>query len=352
MVGMVLLAVSLSWLGNLPPLPNENPFALNESIKQYLDKNIDHATDSLHQLRSLVHLVFEQNALHFTYQPVTRTAIETYTNHGGNCLSFTFLFIAMARYLGLDARFREVDISPIWSEVGDIASISGHVDSVVYLGNQAYLVDLFPRVYRIQIEGRVVSDERAIAHFWNNRGVEHLDAGSSDEAAACFKKALQSDSTADFVWANLGVAETVVGHDRRAVRCYQKALRENKKDLAAMSNLASLYQRMDRMSDAERYQGKVKRFNQQNPYYHYEIGLQDYESGHYTESIAQLRAALRLKSTDHNFYLAMARNYVRLGDLEEAKRNLKLALKNAPSPAWKVLYHEKLAWLATQLPHS
>ncbi len=351
---MLLLVSALSGAGNLPApaLPDENPFALNESMKQYLDKNIDRAMSSLQQLRTLVHLVFEENALHFTYQPVTRTAIETYTNHGGNCLSFTFLLIAMARHLGLDARFREVDITPIWSEVGNIATLNGHIDVVVYLGSQEYLVDLFPRVYTVQSGGRIVSDARAIAHFWNNRGVEQLTAGDRRPAIACFRKALESDPAADFAWADLGVTEAALGDYKEAVRCYQQALRVNKREFVAMSNLASLFETMGRLSDARRYQDKVRKFNEENPYYHFNLGLQAYQKGHYAESIEQLRAALKLKSTDHNFYLALARDYVRLNDLDKARKNIKLALKNAPDQAWKVLYNEKLEWLGAHLPHS
>ncbi len=346
---IVALLLSLSQAGNLPTLPDVNPFALTQSMRHYLDKNIDHAEDGVQQLRTLVHLVFQENALHFTYQPVTRTAIETFENHGGNCVSFTFLLIGMARYLGLDARLREVDIAPLWSEVGDITAISGHDDVVVFIGGQEYLVDLFPEVHRIQLAGRIVSDARAVAHYWNNRGVEQLNGGHTRESLACFQKALQSDPTTAFVWANLGVAETVMGDYEEAVRDHLKALQLDKKELVAMSDLASLFRSIGRYRDAERYEAKVRKFNQGNPYYHFNLGLQAYQSGDYAQSIEQLRAALKLKPTEHNFYLAMARDYFRLGDLGNAVKSLKLALKNAPDDSWRVRYNEKLKWLAARL---
>ena len=101
MVVALWLALCLYQAGNAPPPPDENPFAVNDAMKEFLDRNIDRSADTLQQLRTLVHMVFEQNALHFKYQPVTRTAIGTFENHGGNCVSFTFLLIAMARYLGI-----------------------------------------------------------------------------------------------------------------------------------------------------------------------------------------------------------------------------------------------------------
>jgi hypothetical protein len=48
----------------------------------------------------------------------------------------------------------------------------------------------------------------------------------------------------------------------------------------------------------------------------------------------------------------MAKAYVQLGDLENARRDIKLALKNAPDEAWKLRYSEKLQWLAARLSHS
>jgi len=349
MIGTLLLALCLSQAGNPPPPPDENPFVLNEAMKAFLDSNIDRSADSLQQLRTLVYMVFQKNALHFTYQPATRTAIETFDNHGGNCVSFTFLLIAMARYIGLDARFREVDIVPIWSEVGNITSVDGHADVEVRIGTQAYLVDLFPSVYTVQLGGRTVSDERAIAHFWNNRGAERLVENRPREAIACFRKALEIDPTAAFAWANLGVAETAVDDYEEAVLCYQKALRIDKKESIAMSNLASLYEHMGRLQDARRYEEEVRKFNDKNPYYHFNLGLKAYQSGQYKESVEQLQAALKLKSTDHNFYWAMARAYVRLGDLEKARQSIKQALKNAPDEDWKVRYNQKLDWLSARL---
>ena len=349
MIATLLLSLCLSQTGNPAAASHENPFALNEAIKEFLDKNIDKSADSLQQLRTLVQLVFRQNALHFTYQPVTRTAIETFDNHGGNCVSYTFLLIAMARHLGLNARFREVDIVPIWSEVGSITSVDGHADVEVRIGPQAYIVDLFPTVYAIQLGGRTVPDERAVAHFWNNRGAEQLVANNPREAIACFRYALEIDPTAAFVWVNMGVAETVNEDYEEATLCYQKALHLDKKESIAMSNLASLYQHMGRLQDAHRYEEEVKRFNDKNPYYHFNLGLQAYQSGRYRESIGELRSALKLKSTDHHFYLAMAKDYARLGDLEKARQTIKLALKNAPDDDWKVRYTQKLDWLAAQL---
>jgi tetratricopeptide (TPR) repeat protein len=352
MTATLLLTLCLSLSANLPIPSDDDPFKTSEEMKLFLEQHIDRSADSVEQLRMLVHVVFQQNALNFNYVPETRTAIETFNKRGGNCVSFTFLFLAMARHLGFDARFREVDIVPTWSQVGNIVSMNGHANAAVFIGGQGYVVDLFPRVDRIDIRGRVVSDERALAHFFNNRGVDHLAGNRLEPAMACFKQALQSDPTTAFVWANVGVVQAFLGEAEEAVKSYHKALELHSGELVAMSNLAALYERMGRHREAQSYLAKVKKFNQRNPYYHFNLGLKAYQSGAYRESIEHYRAALKLKSAEHNFYLAMAKAYAQLGEMDKVTDCLTLAKKNAPDEAWKLRYTEKLQLLASMHHHS
>ena len=44
----------------------------------------------------------------------TRTAADTFHHKSGNCLSYTSMFIALAREAGLDARFQLVQVPPNW----------------------------------------------------------------------------------------------------------------------------------------------------------------------------------------------------------------------------------------------
>jgi Flp pilus assembly protein TadD len=352
MVTTLLLTFWLSMSGNLPVPPDDDPLKVNEEMKRFLEANIDRGTNSLEQLRTLVRVVFQENALNFTYVPETRTASETFTKRGGNCVSFTILFIAMARHLGLDARFREVDIVPTWSRIGNLVSMSGHANAVVFIGGQTYLVDLFPRVERIEIVGRVVSDGRALAHFYNNRGVDHLAGGRYEAAKAYFRKALDSDPTMSSVWGNLGAAQTWNGEFVEAEKSYQMALKLDSRDLLVMSNLATLYERMGRNREAKNLQVKVQKFKQKNPYYHFDLGLQAYQSGQYREAIEHLKAALKLKPVEHNFHMTIAKAYVQLGEMDKAADSLKLAAKYAPDELSKHRYNEKLSLLASMQHHS
>ena len=64
------------------------------------------------------------------YAEVTRTASATFHDRQGNCLSFTMLFVGLARAAGLTASYQSVEVPPTWSNDGQVV-IANHVNAVV-----------------------------------------------------------------------------------------------------------------------------------------------------------------------------------------------------------------------------
>ena len=67
------------------------------------------------------------------YAEVTRTASDTFHDRQGNCLSFTMLFVALAREAGLTANYQSVQVQPTWANDGQVV-IASHVNAVVRTG--------------------------------------------------------------------------------------------------------------------------------------------------------------------------------------------------------------------------
>lgn len=86
--------------------------ALTPEMIAFLDRNVDRSRNQHAELKQLLHAVLQSGRFELVYDDVTRTAEETFRDRRGNCLSFTNLFVALARNLGLDARFQEVEIPP------------------------------------------------------------------------------------------------------------------------------------------------------------------------------------------------------------------------------------------------
>jgi Flp pilus assembly protein TadD len=342
---LAFLILSLALIQAVPPKVDLTPLELSPEVELFLHQKVDQSLPEMERLQALVSAVFQSNELHFVYAPVTRTALETFTSRGGNCLSFTMLFISMARHLGLRASFREVEIAPIWTRTGDFVNLSQHVNTAVFIGGQAFAIDVFPAVNRIEIGGQVVPDERGLAHFYNNLGVDELGKRNRDAAEAYLQKALQIDPTTPGVWINLGAAKFQGGQFQQAENYYRKALKLDPRNMAAMSNLAGVCEATGRSKEAIRYQNKVKEFREKNPYHHFNLGNEAYNEGRFEEAIVHYRKALKLKSSEHHFYFALARTYDQLGRKADAIANLQLAEKFAFDATNKQRYAEKLELL-------
>ncbi len=341
----VLLAISILAAagvraGSDAPL-EEDPLALNPEMIAFLDENFPRTLSPFDRMRRLVTLVFNDNVLGFTYGAETRTAIGTFEGRTGNCLSFTSMFIAMARHLGLNARFREAETVPIWNQRGQVFTVSQHINVAVDMGSRWFLVDLYPEVGEMEIGGQVVSDERGLAHFYNNRAVDRLSEGHVEQAAAYLRRALELDAEAPFLWTNMGVVLNRRGDPEGAEAAYRQALKLARAHLPAVSNLATLYAQQGKLDLARRYRSKAAKFRNRNPYYHYHLGNQAQASGEIGEALRHFRKAVKLKREEHRFHFALARVHTRLGKTDQALEHLEAAGRYAPDESGRLRYHQK-----------
>jgi tetratricopeptide (TPR) repeat protein len=252
------------------------------------------------------------------------------------------MFVGMARYLNLDVAFREVEVPPSWGMRGRLIVLSHHINVSVKIGGRSFVVDLFPEVNATEIGGRAIPDERAFAHFFNNRAAEALAKGKRGLALEYCIKALQWDDSVPFVWTNMGVVFSHLGQFERAENSYRRAIQLDQEYLAAISNLGNLLLREGRLDEADRYLERAEEFRNRNPYFHYSLGEQALESGDYLGSIRHFEEALKRKKKEHNFHFALARAYAGLGDLNQVQKNLEKALEYAPDERGRSRYNQKL----------
>ncbi|WWW34996.1 transglutaminase-like domain-containing protein [Stenotrophomonas rhizophila] len=94
---------------DVPPTP-EQILAIPPELQALLKQRVIAPVYSREQrVQRLVHLIFDEDAMHLSYDPyATQTLTETWQNRRANCLSFTLLFVTLARAAGIDARVQEV----------------------------------------------------------------------------------------------------------------------------------------------------------------------------------------------------------------------------------------------------
>ena len=323
-------------------------FALDDEMIRFLEETVTSSAPE-RKLYELINGIFAKDKLNLAYENAkTRTAIETFHSRNGNCLSFTNMFVAMARHVGLDARFQEVYILPTWNKKGEMIFLSRHINAVVELPGRAMEVDFNPWADRRAFSSMLVSDSRAKAQYYNNIAAEFFVSGEYHLAIPWFRKAISIEPALSFAWSNLGVAFRKNEQLIEAERAYLTALEVNKREYTAMTNLARLYDHLGRDKEAKRYEKKAERFRNQNPYYHFSLGNMAYADGSYRNAADHYRDAIRRKNTDHEFHFALAKTYAQLGNMKKAAASLEKAKKFSPDVFNQNKYSQKLDFLAAK----
>ncbi|UCF37646.1 MAG: tetratricopeptide repeat protein [Acidobacteriota bacterium] len=323
-----------------------NPLHITPEMQSFFEERVPRTLPPIERLQALVDAMFDEEGLGFRYENATRSAAETFNAAAGDCLSFTFLLIAVGRHLGFDLQFREVEVAPTWSKRGGLVVFNRHVDAVAFIGVRMYLIDLFPQVNAIQIAGYLIPDERGTAHYLNNRGADLFSKGQFDGAINRFLSALELAPDAAFIWANLGAAQVYRGELQDAEQSYLRAISLEEDNMIALTNLATLYEKVGRIDESERLFERVEQFRQKNPYYHFALGEEALSLGAYETALAEFKMAVKIKPKEHHFHHALARAYARLGDMKRVVEHLERAEEYAPDDAGRMRYSQKLEILA------
>jgi tetratricopeptide (TPR) repeat protein len=343
---MLLEARPLVGEGAATSLPDTDILALDPQMLVFLDRFVDARQSDYSKLRQLLYAIMDEGTFDLEYNSQTHTAAETFHLRRGNCLSFTNMFVAMARQVGIDARFQEVDIPPDWTVQGGAFVLNRHVNVLVELGfSGKHVVDFNIDDFRASYDRRQVHDWRAVAHYYNNIGVDRMLAGETVEALLYFRKAIEKDHRFSPPWGNLGTLYRRNGRLDYAERAYLQALDANSGDFVAMSNLAALY---GQQGDAERaagYRQRVEAHRMHNPYYRYHLAREAFVAEDYDTSIGHLKYSVRKKKNEDTFYFLMGLSYLKKGDESAARQWLEKAEQVAEDDDLQRNYHSKLEML-------
>jgi Flp pilus assembly protein TadD len=321
--------------GLTAPVADDEVLEVTDDMRAFLEEHVhSRATDQV-KLRELIEAIITTKAFTLTFDDRTRTASEAFRLRSGNCLSFSNLFVAMAREVGLKASFQEVDLPPDWTLDKDVFVLNRHVNVRIDLSPLGvHVVDFNIDDFRASYATREIADARARAHYFNNMGVQSMQAGDAATAVAFFRTAIAgNDREFSPAWTNLGTLYMRHGHPAHAEAAYLQALRVNRDEIVAMSNLAGLYERQGDPRRAATYRRRVSNHRMQNPYYRFQRARQAFEAGDFDAAIGHLKFAVRKKRNEDQFCDLLARCYRSKGDERKARYWEERALQAAASDA-------------------
>ncbi len=313
--------------------PTEKPaglvdvLALSEDLKAFIDERIDRNWRSSKRLQVLRSILFSPDLFAIEYESGnTKTAIETYESQSGNCLSMTNLFIAMARYSGLDANYHLVKARPEWEQSGNTLIWTQHINSTGLLRDgDRYVLDFLPQRGKPEQNIQSISDRYALAIYYNNLAAEAIIARDYKQALVSLRSALWLEPRMADAWNNMGATQRRLNRLDLAKASYQQAIVYDAFNNTAMSNLSRIYFNEGNQSLGDYYAEKVKRHRSKNPYYRYAQAKSALLSKDYEIARKELNAAILLKKDEAVFFDALAEAYRGLGDSEKSLISMQLA---------------------------
>ncbi len=314
-------------------LPHINLLAITPEMARFAEQAIANKADLFDKVKALHMALLKpvaQGGREITYSAfTTETPIKTFNDRKANCLSFTLLYVALARHLGIDAHVNEVIVPPKWDmrESGQLYYMqhvnvkislrnnlnSQHIGSFSLIPDQA-IIDLAMSLYRPTYPQKTITDELAAAKFYSNRGMEFSAEGNYRDAFLYLRKAIQIDSQQSYIWNNFGSLYRRNELFQATEIIYLYGLKLNPDDLTIMNNLSGVYQKTGDTNQATLFYNLATRHRQANPYYQYILAHSAFDSGDYIKALMYVKRAINREKTEPRFYQLTARIYEQLGE--------------------------------------
>lgn len=344
-----LLALQAAPVSSEEPAPLANPpspeqvLAIPDALQRdFLDQVVNASQSPEQRLNRLAGFMLDEDGLGLKYSPnATRTITGSYDTRQVNCLSFTLMFVILARRAGLQAYGQQIDRVLAWGMSGDMVMQSMHANAVVTFNGRKFMADIAADGLSTPVANFQVDDEQLLALFYSNRAMELLTTGHARDAQVWLDVALGHSPHDATLLNNAGVLSQRRQDVVAAEAFYVQALTENPRLTSAYSNLIALYRTKGDLTKAVYWQQRAGRVLRSDPYYQFTQGRQREQSGDYAEAADLYRRAIRINNDEPLFHFGLARAYYQLGQSHRAGLELILA-RNLSGKEDQIRYQAKL----------
>lgn len=289
--------------------------------------------------------------LHLQYDSqATLTPEQAFQQRRANCLSYTLLFVALARDVGIPAEFNDVDIPPVW-DLGDDRTmlLYKHINARVELKLPlSAVVDVSGDEYDPSYPQHIISDAEAQAQFYNNRAMEMRLLRRYTDALRYQLRSLQLAPRTAYLWTNLADLYLEGDNPRAARVAVAQALSLDSSDMLSYAAAAQIYERLGDHRLAAAFEERVQNFLDDNPYYHFHLALLALFRHDERLAYDETQRAIELDGDDPDprFYVLQAVALERLGQVERARDSMQTAIHL--NPAQQERYRNKYERLKQQ----
>ena len=326
-----LAALALACAGAPPPparptaadlSPLVVPLEINDQMREWARRQVGSGDDDLEKMQHLLDALQKDiDGLQLSYREgYTGTAEEAFTTGEVNCLSFSHLLVGLAREVGVPAYYLDVEHRQQFERQGQLLVILGHVTVGFDYGIEQQIVELQIGPQLDTRRSRVISDRRAQAHHYTNRGAEELQAGHLAEALSLLESAVELEPDLPDAWLDLGVARRRSGDLDGAEAAYRRAIDADPAYLPAYQNLSGLARFRGDADTARQLLRLLDRKGNRNPFILLALGDLSFEEGRLDQARRFYRRAQRLQPFDPDTTAAMGLWAQAAGREERARR--------------------------------
>ena len=316
------------------PAESPNPMALTPAMALAASGLAGAGTEG-ERLERLRQALLDGKTFSFEYEKYsTFTSTEAFEARRGNCVSFTNLFIALGRSLGIRLQAALVSARGASERQGDLVVTHDHMVAV-HPASGAHTVwayDFYRGVEESSGPLVLLDDLEVAAVLASNAGVTHLGRGENVEARREFELAVKLGPRLGAFWANLGLAAWRMGDTPAALAAYRRGLDAAVGSPALRQNLAALYVEEGRPAEARAALASIDT-TRASPYTFLVRGDLEMAGGDFKQAIANYRKAAEVDSKLVEPWLAIARAELMRGRPSAARKAAEKALKRDPGSA-------------------
>ena len=329
--------------------PAVDVLALSEEMRAWVELKSAAVSTPTSRLRQLLRGMIEDGLLTLEYDlDLSLTAQETFTSHQGNCLSFSLLFVALAREANLNVKFQMVEIPPSFTAGGELVLLNNHINVLVSGVRsdvnfaQEHVVDFNDAEYNGNYKTHKVTDDYATSLYHGNVAVEALQRRNYREAFRQLKRGIELSADIAGLWVNLGVLYSRNNQFTLAESAYKHALTIDPRNKSALVNLVNVTTYLGKDDEAARYEQRVQRYLNSNPYYHQHQAQRALDSQLLDEALREINRAIALKDDEHQFYHLKGLVHYQAGRIDTAQKSFLKAQSTARREDIRKTYARKL----------
>ena len=330
----------------------DDVFALSDDMQRFLTHRLAGQPLDSDTRATLIDALYVKGQLKLEYDStVTRNAAQAFAARSGNCLSLVIMTAAFARAMGLPVQFQNVYVEDTVTRRDDMLFFIGHVN-ITLAPRQSILkhsalpslmtVDFLPPQETQGLRLRVLEERTIVAMYMNNRAAEALARGDVTDAYWWARAAVGQDPELVSAYNTLGVILRSHGNPVEAEKVLAYALQRDPNNTRIVANLIRVMNDLGQVANAQALTRRLALLEPNPPYSYFDLGMQAMRDRDYTSARDLFAKEVARAPFDHEFHFWLASAYASLGDDEQARRQMLLALAYTSNRRDHDLYAAKL----------